>query len=83
MGGGMRRRRKLGLIASVAFIVGVFSATDAAPAAAQAPRLGSFLLTVSLRHDETKTADQINEHLRQTEWYDNFPLTGSKSWRGT
>ena len=45
-------------------------------ASAAAPQPGSFLLTVFLRHDETKTVDQINEHLRQTGWYDKFPPEG-------
>jgi hypothetical protein len=34
------------------------------------------LLTVFLRHDESKTVDEINEHLRQTGWYDRFPPPG-------
>ena len=34
------------------------------------------MLTIFLRHDETKTVEQINEHLRQTGWYDKFPPEG-------
>ena len=34
------------------------------------------MLTVFLRHDETKTVDEINEYLRQTGWYDEFPPPG-------
>ncbi|MDQ2803312.1 MAG: hypothetical protein M3Y41_11740 [Pseudomonadota bacterium] len=37
---------------------------------------GKMLLTVFLRHDEAKTVDQINEHLRQTGWYNKFPPPG-------
>src|SRR6516162_1600840 len=37
---------------------------------------GVVLLTIFLRHDETKTVEQINEHLRQTGWYDKFPPEG-------
>ncbi len=37
---------------------------------------GKILLTVFLRHDETKTVDEINEHPRQTGWYDKFPPPG-------
>ena len=33
-------------------------------------------MTIFLRHDETKTVEQINEHLRQTGWYDKFPPEG-------
>ena len=54
------------------------------PAAAQTPPAASaavspaasFLLTVFLRHDQTKTVEQINEHLRPTGWYDKFPPDG-------
>lgn len=52
-----------------------------APAGAEtAP--GTFLLTVFLRHDQSKTVDEINEHLRQTGWYDKFPGAGVEivSW---
>ena len=43
---------------------------------------GSFLLTIFLRHDETKTLGEINEHLRQNGWYKNFPPQGVEivSW---
>ncbi len=37
---------------------------------------GSFLLTIFLRHDETKTLGEINEHLRLTGWYKSFPPPG-------
>ena len=37
---------------------------------------GKMLLTVFLRHDETKTVDEINVHLRQTGWYQKFPPAG-------
>ena len=78
----MKRVRKISLIA-VALICGAPS-MNVAPAAAQAPTTaatpeapaGSILLTVFLRHDQTQTVDQINEHLRQTGWYDKFPPAG-------
>jgi hypothetical protein len=37
---------------------------------------GKIMLTVFLRHDETKTVDEINAHLRQTGWYQKFPPAG-------
>jgi hypothetical protein len=78
----MKRLREASLIA-VALICGAYS-MNLVPAAAQAPPAaatpealpGSFLLTVFLRHDQTKTVDQINDHLRQTGWYDKFPPDG-------
>jgi hypothetical protein len=50
------------------------TAEDTLPPTLDEP--GKILLTVFLRHDETKTVDQINEHLRQTGWYDKFPPPG-------
>jgi hypothetical protein len=41
-----------------------------------------FLLTVFLRHDESKTLDQINAHLKQTGFFRRFPPQGIEvvSW---
>src|SRR5689334_25144288 len=80
----MKRREMLSSIAAAVRLAALCSATNAMPAAAEAPpeasaavpKAGSFLLTIFLRHDETKTVEQINEHLRQTGWYDKFPPEG-------
>jgi len=42
----------------------------------------AILLTIFLRHDQTKTVDEINEHLKKTGWYDKFPPEGVEivSW---
>jgi hypothetical protein len=80
----MKRREKLSSTAVAVLFAGLCSATNALPVAAQeppaasaaVPQAGSFLLTVFLRHDQTKTVDQINEHLKQTGWYDKFPPDG-------
>jgi hypothetical protein len=80
----MKRHQKLGLIVAIVLFATLYSAMNALPAAAEAPpeasaavpKAGSFLLTVFLRHDQTKTVDQINEHLKQTGWYDKFPPDG-------
>jgi len=80
----MKHRKQMSSIAAaLLFAVSCLAAdlqpvrAEAPPAAsAAAPQAGSFLLTVFLRHDETKTVDQINEHLRQTGWYDKFPPAG-------
>lgn len=34
------------------------------------------LLTVFLRHDQSKTLDQIQEHLKHTGFYQSFPPEG-------
>lgn len=42
----------------------------------------TFLLTVFLRHDESKTLGQINQHLHDTQYYRQFPPAGIEvvSW---
>jgi hypothetical protein len=80
----MKRRENLISTAAIVLFAALCSTTDPSPAAAQAspeasaavPQAGSFLLTVFLRHDQTKKVDQINEHLKQTGWYDKFPPDG-------
>jgi uncharacterized protein with GYD domain len=46
------------------------------------PNEGTFLLTIFLRHDQTKTVDEINEHSRQTKFAEMFPPKGIEvvSW---
>jgi len=43
---------------------------------------GVMLLTIFLRHDESKTLDEINAHLKQTGFDQNFPPPGVEvvSW---
>jgi hypothetical protein len=40
------------------------------------------MLTIFLRHDQAKTLDEINNHLKSTGWYKNFPPEGVEvlSW---
>jgi len=40
------------------------------------------MLTIFLRHDESKTLDEINAHLKQTGFTTNFPPPGTEvvSW---
>lgn len=42
----------------------------------------SFLLTIFLRHDESKTLGEINQHLKETGYYKRFPPPGVEvvSW---
>ncbi len=43
---------------------------------------GMMMLTIFLRHDESKTLDEINAHLKQTGFNGNFPPPGTEvvSW---
>jgi hypothetical protein len=60
------------------------AATPAAAtgASAQPEPADTLMLTIFLRHDQSKTVDQIKEHLRQTGWYHRFPPEGVEvvSW---
>jgi hypothetical protein len=62
------------LPAAAMLAAGPADAQDALPEPLDQP--GKILLTVFLRHDETKTVDEINAHLRQTGWYQKFPPAG-------
>ena len=80
----MKRSEKRSSIAAAILLASLGLTGEPPPVAAEAPpaasavvpQAGSFLLTIFLRHDQTKTLDQINEHLRQTGWYDKFPPEG-------
>jgi hypothetical protein len=37
---------------------------------------GMEMITIFLRHDESKTLDEINAHLKATGWYQSFPPAG-------
>ena len=62
--------RLLRLIAITALALGL-SAPAAAQTAAQ-----TMLMTVILRHDQSKTVDEINAHLDKTGFRKNFPPEG-------
>ena len=71
----MRMMAKIAaLIALVALLGG--------PATAQQQPAGTFLLTVFLKHDQSKPLDQINEQLRAQKYYESFPPDGIEvvSW---
>jgi hypothetical protein len=52
------------------------------PATNAASPSDAILLTIFLRHDQSKTLDEINDHLKKTGWYDKFPPQGVQivSW---
>ncbi len=43
---------------------------------------GMEMLTIFLRHDQSKTVEEINQHLKATGWFASFPPTGVEvvSW---
>jgi hypothetical protein len=81
----VRKWRRLSAVLVLA-VVGVAGAGDRAAAQGSPPGASSpsdaILLTIFLRHDQSKTLDEINEHLKQTGWYQKFPPPGVEivSW---
>jgi len=82
----MSTRRSLGrILASLPLLAVLGRRTRAdTPPPAESPTggPGMEMLTVLLRHDESHTVDEINQHLRQTGWFRNFPPPGVEvvSW---
>ena len=64
----------LGLMLGVLHGTPVRAQPASLPGAEAVP--GTFLLTVFLRHDQSKTVDEINAHLKANGWYDKFPGAG-------
>jgi hypothetical protein len=57
--------------------------TQNQPAAqGNAPQKGMMMLTIFLKHDQSKTLDEINEHLKQTGFTEKFPPADAEvvSW---
>lgn len=79
---------------SMALVLLLISATSARPqqepgarasqpsASSPSGKPGTMMLTIFFRHDETKTLDEINAHLKQTGFDKNFPPPGVEivSW---
>lgn len=76
------RRRLAALLAALPAAVlssRASRAAETAPAAALPSPTGGpgeTMLTIFLRHDETKTVDAINQHLKETGWFRDFPPDG-------
>lgn len=71
-------------VAALALTFGVLARPShaEAPSKKASPAEGTLLLTIFLRHDQTKTVDEINAHLDQTGFRKNFPPEGVEvvSW---
>jgi hypothetical protein len=77
-----------GAVAALAFVAALLTAP--APSSAQAPAQppaaagdhGAILLTIFLRHDQSKTLPQIQQHLKETGFDSSFPPPGIEivSW---
>jgi hypothetical protein len=70
-------------MAAVALITLPFEGLNAQQAAASSDASkGTFLLTIFLRHDQSKTLDQINQQLQASGYFKKFPPEGIEvvSW---
>ena len=58
------------------------AAAQSAPPTAASGTSGTMLMTVFLKHDQSKTLDEINEQLRRNGYFDKFPPEGVEidSW---
>jgi hypothetical protein len=74
----------LGLSFSAAlFNVSMFARPQSQPPAQSSPQQkGTMMLTIFLKHDQSKTLDEINQHLKQTGFTESFPPEGTEvvSW---
>ena len=73
----MRRRFLVSLLCLV-----WLAALAAANAAAEEKRQDAILPTVFLRHDQSKTLAEINQHVEKTAFWKKFPPEGTEvvSW---
>jgi hypothetical protein len=65
------------------FLFALFILLLALPASTQEPsQKGMMMLTIFLKHDQSKTVDQIQQHLKETGFDKNFPPQGVEvvSW---
>jgi hypothetical protein len=76
-----RIRMQLFALACAVFVVTLAAATRSPAQQAAIPQ-DSILLTVFLKHDQSKTLDQINEQLKRQDYYKKFPPPGVEvvSW---
>jgi hypothetical protein len=76
------RLRVLAALAAVALLGLPFEGSHAQGATGPDVSKGSFLLTIFLRHDQSKTLEQINQHLQASGYFKKFPPEGIEvvSW---
>ena len=74
--------RVLAALALLVFLLLPLAGAQAQQAPAAEGDKGTFLLTIFLRHDQSKTLDQINEQLKDNGYYKKFPPEGIEvvSW---
>ena len=75
-------RGALAALAAFAFLGLCLPAAQAQQAPVEEAGKGTLLLTIFLRHDQSKTLDEINEQLKSNDYYRKFPPEGIEvvSW---
>jgi hypothetical protein len=76
-------KARLAIMAVIALLsLAPHSALAQAASSAGDAAKGTFLLTIFLRHDQSKTLDQINQHLKDSGYFKKFPPEGIEvvSW---
>ena len=70
----------LSSVVSLIILLSVFSVSDVVPS--DDKKQDAILLTIFLRHDQSKTLAEINEHLDKTGFWKKFPPQGTEvvSW---
>jgi hypothetical protein len=84
----IQRRKLLGALTGWLSLLAFGQATKteifAQSAEAEEPvtKPGTEMLTIFLRHDQSKTVEEINQHLKANGWYSSFPPKGVEivSW---
>ena len=78
----IRNRLVVGLSLLLLAAIAAPPAALAQAAAASPSADNAILLTIILRHDQTKTLDEITDHLKKTGWSEKFPGPGVEivSW---
>ena len=76
-------RNRLSTLAGLLLLAAIPAAAQTPPAGASASAVpATMLMTVFLKHDQSKTLDEINEGLKRNGYYDKFPPPGVEvdSW---
>ena len=78
----MKRRLCIGIFLSVSLLSWTHLVVPDWVRAQGTDTKGSILLTIFLRHDQSKTLEQINDHLASTGFWKEFPPEGTEviSW---
>jgi hypothetical protein len=75
---------KLIAIAGLLLVIPILAGSQQGqpPAQSSPQQKGMMMLTIFLKHDQSKTLDEINQHLKQTGFTESFPPEGAEvvSW---